>query len=121
MFFFADKWVKSCSDSHHAHAGWLQGLFQNQSGQPPLQQVSSAINVKGIYLFFFFFFETQTLYFVFSHEQGEHAQSFQVQGVLPSGVSKPQREVWHWRPGLFGKKNASGKLTHPVLTVFSAL
>lgn len=38
---------------------------------------------------------TQMLYFVFSHEQGEHAQSFQVQGVLPSGVSKPQREVWH--------------------------
>lgn len=55
---------------------------------------------------------------MFCHEQGEHAQSFQVQGVLPSGVSKPQREVWHWWPGLFGKKNAYGKLTSPALPFF---
>lgn len=61
------------------------------------------------------------LYFVFSHEQGEHAQSFQVQGVLPSGVSKPQREVWYWWPGLFGKKTASGELTFPAPTFCSCL
>lgn len=35
-------------------------------------------------------------------KQGEYAQPFQVQGVLPSGVSKPQGEVWHWRPGFLG-------------------
>lgn len=34
-------------------------------------------------------------FLVFIYTQGEHAQPFQVQGVLPSGVSKPQGEVWH--------------------------
>lgn len=27
--------------------------------------------------------------------KGEHAKSFQVQGVLPSGVPKSQGAVWH--------------------------
>lgn len=34
--------------------------------------------------------------------KGEHAKSFQVQRILPPGVSEPPGALWHWRPGFLG-------------------
>ena len=47
FLFCPDKRAKPCSDSHHAHARRLQGLFEDQSGQPPLQQVRSFFRVSA--------------------------------------------------------------------------
>lgn len=37
--------------------------------------------------------------------KGEHAKSFQVQRILPPGVSEPPGALWHWRPGLLGTES----------------
>lgn len=54
--------------------------------------------------------------------QGEHAQPFQVQGVLSSSVSKPQGEVWHWWSGFLGTVHKHKTvLWHSLFSFFSFL
>lgn len=49
----------------------------------------------------------------FFRAQGEHAKSFQVQRILPPGVSEPKGALWHWRPGLLGKETCTSTSCSP--------